>query len=232
MKELIEFLDAHNLPSDENTVNTFEKYMEGILQWNEKINLTAIKDKDEFIKKHYIDSLIIEDIEEYRKGKSVIDIGTGGGFPGIPLAIVDKNKEFTLTDSLNKRLKVIDILTREIGIDNCEEIHGRAEILGRGPLRETFDIAVSRAVANLSTLSEYCLPFVKKGGYMFAYKGPDWENEIKEAERAIGILGGRVLRVENMSFADLNHNIIIIEKIKNTPKKYPRNPGTPSKSPL
>ena len=221
-----------NLPCDEETLKIFENYMEGILEWNEKINLTAIRDRGEFIQKHYIDSLMIANIEEYRAGKAIIDIGTGGGFPGIPLAIVNRDKKFILSDSLKKRLKVIETLREECGIENCCEVHGRAEQLGRGEHREKYDIAVSRAVANMSTLSEYCLPLVKQGGYMLAYKGPDADREVKEAEHAIKVLGGKLIRIENVSYGQFDHNIVIIKKIKRTPKKYPRNPGTPSKSPL
>lgn len=233
MKILEEALEKLNIPFDESVIKSFEEYMDGILEWNEKINLTAITDKNEFISKHFIDSILGYNFEEYTNADSVIDIGTGAGFPGVPLAIVSPDKSFVLADSLNKRLKAINDLTSKIGIDNVETVHGRAEELAKNKhYRESFDICVSRAVANLAVLAEYCLPFIRTGGYLLAYKGPDAEDEVKKAEKAIKVLGGKFKRIESVNLDGYNHNIVVIEKIKNTPAKYPRKAGTPSKEPI
>lgn len=213
----------------------YHKYMEGILRLNEHINLTAITDRDEFIIKHFYDSLMVTDYIEYADAKKIIDVGTGAGFPGIPLAIFSPEKDFTLMDSLNKRIRIIAKLAEEIGIDNVETLHSRAEELGHNnDYREGFDLCVSRAVANLATLSEYCLPFIKVGGYFMAYKGSEPEKEIAEAKKAIHALGGEVCEVRFAELSDygISHNIVIIKKIKPTPKKYPRKSGTPSKEPI
>ena len=233
MKLLEEALDKLEIPYHDYVIDQFKTYMDGVLEWNEKINLTAIKNHDEFILKHYIDSVLCYSFDEYQDADDVIDIGTGGGFPGIPLAILSPEKDFVLADSLNKRLKVIDTLCEESEIYNVETVHGRAEELGRKQqYRETFDVCVSRAVANLSVLAEYCLPFVRLGGYLLAFKGPEAEMEAKKAEKAIKTLGGKLVRIENVSLDGYEHNICVIEKVKKTPDKYPRKPGTPAKSPL
>lgn len=186
-----------NIPYDAETDEKFAGYMEGILSWNEHINLTAITDRTEFVQKHYIDSLLCANAPEVLGASRVIDVGTGGGFPGVPLAIVFPDKEFVLVDSLRKRLRVIEELCEKLGIGNVRVVHGRAEELARlGELRESFDLCVSRAVANMSTLAEYCLPFVRVGGSLLAYKGPDCEDEVGRAGRAIKLLGGRLDRIE------------------------------------
>ncbi len=213
----------------------YHRYMEGILRFNENINLTAIKEKDEFIIKHFYDSLMVVEYPEYIRAEKIIDVGTGAGFPGIPLAIFSPEKEFTLMDSLNKRIKIIRELASEIGIDNVIALHGRAEELGHNKAyRESFDLCVSRAVANLTTLSEYCLPFIKQGGFFMAYKGPEPEKELEAAKKAIGILGGEVseVRFAELSEYGISHNIVIIKKVKATPAKYPRKSGTPLKEPI
>lgn len=235
METLQRAFDELDILYDGQTIDKFKKYMELILEWNEKINLTAITEKDEFIKKHYIDSVLCHNFSELRKSEKVIDVGTGGGFPGIPLALLFPEKQFVLMDSLNKRLKVIDDLTAKLDILNVTTVHGRAEDMGRSKEhREKYDICVSRAVANLATLSEYCLPFIKKGGNFLAYKGSKAEEEIKESSKAIFLLGGKIVREERMTLSgfDLDHNIIVINKVKNISAKYPRKTGTPSKEPL
>lgn len=211
----------------------FLSYMKGVLQWNEKINLTAITDEEEFIQKHLADSVLCAPFDEYKAARRIIDVGTGAGFPGVPLAIISPEKEFVLADSLNKRLRVIDALTAEAGICNTTTVHGRAEELGRNKAyRQAFDLCVSRAVANLAVLSEYCLPFIRVGGFLLAYKGPDAEKEVKEAEKAIRILGGKVGRIQSVDLDGYAHRIVVIEKIREIPAKYPRKPGTPAKEPI
>lgn len=233
MKELEKALTALNLPFDESTLEKYRGYMKGILEWNEKINLTAITDELEFETKHFVDSILCCNFPEYKNAETVIDIGTGGGFPGVPLAIISPDKHFVLADSLNKRLKVIDTLTSELGISNTKTVHGRAEEMAKNSdFRQSFDLCVSRAVANMAVLAEYCLPFIKVGGYLLAYKGPDAEDEIKAAKKAIKILGGEFVRLETASLEGYNHNIVVIKKMKDTPVKYPRKAGIPTKTPI
>lgn len=235
MQNLIKAFDALGIRYNDKMIEQFREYMDMLLEWNEKVNLTAIKEKDEFIKKHYIDSVICHGFPEMKNAETIIDVGTGGGFPGIPLAIIFPEKQFVLMDSLLKRLKIIDELTEKLGIDNVRTLHGRAEDLGRNKEhREKYDICVSRAVANLATLSEYCLPFIKVGGSFLAYKAVKAEEEIKAAKGAVHLLGGTISREEKVELPDFNleHNIIVIDKVQNTSAKYPRKAGTPSKEPL
>ena len=221
------------LTEEQNSI--LEKYMEGILAWNEKVNLTNITDPAEFRIKHNADSLMCVDFPEFLEAETVIDVGTGGGFPGIPLAVYATEKQFTLLDSLNKRLKIIDELAGELGIKNITLVHGRAEDAARAKEhREKYDLCVSRAVSNLATLSEYCLPFIKVGGYLLAYKGPGAEEEVKEAAKALKTLGGSLVDIRETSMEEygLDHRILVIKKVRNTPKAYPRKAGTPLKEPL
>ena len=235
MKELQTALEQLNIPYTEETLEKYRLYMEGIIEWNEKVNLTSITEKDEFIKLHFIDSIMSVPTEEFQKAKKIIDVGTGGGFPGIPLALAAPDKEFVLMDSLNKRIKIINQLCEEIGITNVTAVHARAEELAKNKAhRQKYDLCVSRAVANLSTLSEYCLPFIKQGGWFLSYKGPDTDKELADAKKAIKILGGQIDREElaSLESSGLEHKIIFIKKVKDTPAKYPRKAGTPSKDPL
>lgn len=235
MDLLISVLRKLNLPYDDCTINKFKKYMDLILQWNEKVNLTSITEKDEFIKKHFVDSLVCCEYNQFKVSNKIIDVGTGAGFPGIPLAIVNPDKEFLLMDSLNKKIKIIDEIAAEIGISNVKFCHGRAEDLAQNKeYREQYDLCVSRAVANLAVLSEYCLPFVKVGGWFAAYKSSTTEEEIKNSLKALELLGGKIEIKESfkMEGYDLDHNIIFIKKVKKTLAKYPRKPGTPAKEPL
>lgn len=228
-------LEGLSIPYNETMLEKFRIYMEGILEWNEKVNLTSISDPESFVQKHYVDSLLCTPYKEFRKAESIIDVGTGGGFPGIPLALAAPDKEFVLMDSLNKRIKIIKELCRRAEIHNVTAIHARAEELARDKAhRQKYDLCVSRAVANIATLSEYCLPFIKRGGYFLAYKGPDTEEELKAGRKAIGLLGGSVAREEKADLPgfDLNHKIIFIKKTGETPSKFPRKAGTPSKDPL
>lgn len=201
----------------------FEKYYELLIEWNQKINLTRITEKEEVALKHFADSLTLLKYCDIPKNASMIDVGTGAGFPGIPLKIVRPDIKLTLLDSLNKRLTFLNEVCREIGIE-AQLIHSRAEDGGRDPkLREGFDLAVSRAVARLNVLSEYCLPFVKVGGLFTPMKGPDMEDEISEAEKAVKTLGGRLIKSESFNLENAGgRTIVIIKKEKPTPKAYPR----------
>jgi 16S rRNA (guanine(527)-N(7))-methyltransferase GidB len=233
IEKLREAFKEINIECTDDQLTKLDNYMNDILEYNEHINLTAIREPEEFISKHYVDSAAICSLPEYITAKKIIDVGTGAGFPGVPLAVLDQDKEFILSDSLLKKLKIVDELTAKLEINNVETVHGRVEDLGHNiEYREKFDVCVSRAVANLSVLAEYCLPFVKVGGSMLAYKGPDVEDELKSAKKAIKTLGGRVDRIETIEIAGFSHNIIIIRKEKNTSGKYPRKAGTPSKMPI
>ena len=211
----------------------FYKYMKLLLEWNQKINLTAITDEKEIITKHFIDSITIS---KYINDKdSVVDIGTGAGFPGIPLKIVKEELKVTLVDSLNKRIKFLDDAIEKIELKNIETIHARAEEFGQSKKhREHYDLAISRAVARLNILIEYLLPTVKVGGKCICMKGPDAREEIEGAKKAIELLGGQICNIEefNLPGTDIKRTIVAINKIKSTPNKYPRKPGTPAKEPI
>ena len=235
MDKLKYFFEEMNIAWNNDKAAKYEKYMDNILELNKSINLTTITDRDEFILKHYVDSITCANSDEFLEANSIIDVGTGGGFPGVPLAIAFPEKKFTLIDSLNKRVKIINDLCSKLGIKNVKAIHGRAEELGRqNNLRESFDLCISRAVANMSTLSEYCLPFVKIGGTFIAYKGPNCREEIENAELAMEKLGGEVYGVfyNELEGFEFDHVLVYIDKINSTPKKFPRKAGTPAKEPL
>ena len=181
----------------ESTANKLLSYLDMVLERNEHINLTAVRDRDEAIVKHVLDSLAICDLPEYKAAKTVIDVGTGAGFPGALLAIVSPDKEFTLLDSTLKRLRVIDEFAETLGISNLKTVHARAEEINRKPeYSGAFDICVSRAVANLDTLSKWCLPFVRKGGSFIAYKGENYNEELEGASKTLRKLGGKLDRIE------------------------------------
>ncbi len=211
----------------------FEKYMQLLLEWNEKINLTAITKKEDIILKHFIDSETI--LPFIGDGSKVIDVGTGAGLPGIPMKILNNSLDITLMDSLNKRINFLNEVINELKLEKIEAIHSRAEELGRNEkYREKYDVAVSRAVANLSTLLEYMMPFVKIGGKCICMKGPNVQKELKRAEKAIKELGGELEKVYNFVLpnSDIERNIIIIRKKQKINFKYPRKAGTPGKEPL
>lgn len=211
----------------------FYKYMNLLIEWNEKMNLTAITEPNDIILKHFIDSITINKYIE--NNAKVVDVGTGAGFPGIPLSIIRTDLQITLVDSLNKRLIFLQEIKKELELKNIDIVHARVEEIGQNKnYRETFDIATSRAVANLSTLSEYLVPLVKIKGKCVCMKASDAEEEIKQAENAVNILGGKIVKVEkfNLPNSDIGRTIIIINKEKSTNGKYPRKPGTPSKEPL
>lgn len=228
-------LDQLHISWTQRQIAQLEKYMDGVLQWNEKVNLTAITNRQMFLVKHYLDSLVFLTFDAYRNADTVIDVGTGAGFPGVPLAIMSPEKQFTLMDALAKRLKIIDELTAATAIENVRTVHARAEELARkAAYREQYAVCVSRAVANLSVLAEYCLPFVRPGGFLLAAKGPDVQQEVKEAEVAIKTLGGRIEEIAqvDLSAYGLDHRLVIIQKTKKTPSNYPRKAGKPAKAPL
>ena len=211
----------------------FFEYMNLLIEWNEKINLTAITDPEEIILKHFIDSITI--LKELEDNSKIVDVGTGAGFPGIPLSIMNSTLKITLVDSLNKRLIFLQEVVNKLNLKNIEIVHARAEEFGQNKkYRESFDFATSRAVANLSTLSEYLIPLVKVNGKVISMKAADAQDEINEAQKAIEILGGKIEKIEefNLPQSDIGRTVITIKKDKQTPNKYPRKPGTPSKEPL
>lgn len=220
---------------DREKYDKFIKYMRLVQEWNEKVNLTAITEDEEFIKKHFIDCIKAFKSNELKEAKTVIDVGTGAGFPGLPIAIMDENKSITLLDSLNKRINFLNTVVRELNLKNVNTIHSRAEDGGRNEnLRENFDIATSRAVANMTVLAEFCLPFVKVGGNFVALKGPSVDEELLNCKNAIGTLGGRLQEVIELDIegTELKHNIVVVNKIKSCPMSYPRKAGLVTKKPL
>lgn len=213
----------------------FIKYMRLLQEWNEKINLTAITEDDEVVKKHFIDCIKAFKSDAIKNAKTIIDVGTGAGFPGLPIAIMNPEVKVTLLDSLNKRINFLNLVVRELGLKNVTTIHSRAEDGARKPeLREKFDVATSRAVANMAVLSEFCMPYVKKGGYFVALKGPSIDEELQNGSNAIKILGGELKEIIEIAIeeTDLKHNIVEVEKVKTCPKTYPRKAGTVNKKPL
>lgn len=213
----------------------FIKYMRLVQEWNEKINLTAITEDNEFIKKHFIDCIKAFKSDAIKNADTLIDVGTGAGFPGLPIAILNPRTKVTLLDSLNKRVNFLNTVVRELDLKNVTTIHSRAEDGARKPeLREKFDVATSRAVANMAVLSEFCMPFVKKNGHFVALKGPSIDEELSNGNKAIKTLGGELKNIieVNVEGTDLKHNIVEILKVGNCPKVYPRKAGTINKKPI
>lgn len=226
-------LKEFNIEISEEQIEKFNKYMSLLLEWNEKINLTAITQPEDVKLKHFIDSLTA--LKYIKDNDKIIDIGTGAGFPGIPIKIMRENTDITLLDSLNKRINFLNIVIENLKLKNIQALHGRAEEIARNKLyREKYDIAISRAVANLSTLSEYMLPFIRVGGKCICMKGANVNKELEEAQNAIKELGGEIEKVDNfyLSNKDNERNIVVIKKVKEIKSKYPRKAGTPSKEPL
>jgi len=224
-----------NITLTEDMLDKFMKYKDMLLSWNEKINLTAITDEKEIMIKHFADCISIGSEIEFKNGVSVIDVGTGAGFPGVPVKIAFPDIKITLLDSLNKRINFLNELVGELGLEGVSCIHSRAEDGGQNSeLREKFDFCISRAVANLAVLSEYCLPFVKLGGTFVSLKGPDASEEVKEAETAVKKLGGKIEKITKIEIpnSDITHSLVIIKKVSATPKQYPRKAGTAVKKPI
>jgi 16S rRNA (guanine527-N7)-methyltransferase len=213
----------------------FERYFELLVEWNKVMNLTGITEREEVYLKHFTDSLALVKALNMDEVSSVIDIGTGAGFPGLPLKIAFPHLKVVLLDSLNKRIKFLNEVIEQLGLDEIETLHGRAEDYAKeNRYREQFDICVSRAVSNLSTLSEYCLPYVKIGGKFVSYKSGEVDEELNASKKAVQILGGKIQKVEKMQLpgTDIGRSFVVIDKVKGTNKKYPRKAGLPAKEPL
>ena len=240
MNKLVNICNKINIEISDDQINCFEKYYELLIEKNKVMNLTAITDKEDVIVKHFIDSIALipylldKGININNKLK-IIDIGTGAGFPGLPLKIMMPDVKFTLLDSLNKRVSFLNEVIDELELKDIEALHGRAEdYASDNKYREKYDICVSRAVANLSTLSEYCIPFVKEDGYFISYKAGESEEEINNSKNAIKILGGKINKVEEFVLpgTDASRVFVFIRKQELTDKKYPRKAGVPAKKPL
>lgn len=239
MYQLIEKAAKFNIELSAEQINQFQTYYEMLVETNKVMNLTTITELDEVITKHFLDSLalaeVYPDICNPDKNLKVLDLGTGAGFPGIPLKIAFPHLQVILMDSLNKRVKFLKSVIDELELCDIDAIHGRAEEAARNKIyRESFDLCVSRAVANLSTLSEYCLPFIKIGGNFISYKAVDIEEEVDSAKKAINVLGGKLTIVKKIILpeSDIERSFVFIDKVKNTPKIYPRKAGTASKEPI
>lgn len=236
IKTLIEKpLNKLGITLSEEQYNQIYEYYNILIQWNNVMNLTAITDEDEFASKHFVDSILLTEHYDFSSCTSLIDIGTGAGFPGIPLKIVYPHIKMTLLDSLNKRINFLNEVINKLGLQEIETIHGRAEDFGKDELyREQYDLCVSRAVSQLPVLSEYCIPFVCQKGHFIAYKSVDTDDEITQSIHALEILGGAVPKVvESDLIGDkVRRRFVIIDKISETPMKYPRKAGIPQKRPL
>ncbi|MDD3173050.1 MAG: 16S rRNA (guanine(527)-N(7))-methyltransferase RsmG [Herbinix sp.] len=227
-------LDKLNITLTEGQKQQFMDYYELLIEWNKVMNLTAITTLSDVVIKHFVDSLTLAKIIRPTSEK-ILDIGTGAGFPGIPLKIVFPDTNIVLLDSLNKRLQFLNEVISKLGMKNIITLHGRAEDYGRDPeYREQFDLCVSRAVAKLSSLSEYCIPYVKKGGFFISYKSGNIDEELESSQRAIKLLGAKVEQVSEFILpdTDIGRTLVVLKKTEHTPKIYPRSAGKPSKEPL
>lgn len=228
-------LEQLQIELTERQIRQFLQYYEILIEWNSFMNLTGITEYNEVVNKHFIDSLSLIKVLDVSKSANVLDMGTGAGFPGIPLKIAFPNLKIVLLDSLNKRIKFLNEVILRLNLENITAIHGRAEDFGKNPLyREQFDLVVSRAVANLTTLSEYCIPYVKKDGYFISYKSGTIQEELEQSKRAIKILGAKLIKVETFILpeTEIERSLVMIQKKKETPNIYPRSAGKPSKEPI
>lgn len=232
---LQEKLGMLSVEVNKEKIDQFNQFYDILIEWNKVMNLTAITDYKDVVEKHFLDSLSIERILNLDGIKTVMDVGTGAGFPGIPLKIIYPELKVTLLDSLNKRVKFLNEVIRQLELKNIDAIHGRAEDIGKNEnYREKYDLCVSRAVANLATLSEYCMPFVKVGGVFVSYKSGDIDEEVLKSKKAVSLFGGKIEDVVKFQLpgTDINRAFVKIKKIKEMPRKYPRKSGIPSKEPL
>lgn len=230
-----QILEKWNITLSEQQEHQFGTYYEMLIEKNKVMNLTAVTEFDEVVKKHFLDSISLGRFEALDEKKTMLDLGTGAGFPGIPLKIIYPDLTITLADSLNKRILFLEEVISELGLTGITAVHARAEELAKDrAYREQFDYCVSRAVANLSTLCEYCIPFVKEGGKFISYKSGEIEEESAAAKHAVFLLGGELKEIHKFEIpqTDLHRSFVVIEKVKKTPKAYPRKAGTPSKMPL
>ena len=235
MKDISYYCNKMNIDLNDNQLSQLDTYMNMVIEKNKVMNLTAITEPEEFQLKHYADSLSILTTNYINPESTMIDVGTGAGFPSLPIKIARPDIRLTMLDSLNKRIRFLDEVIATLSLKNVETIHARAEEGGRSPkLRDHFDIAVSRAVADLRILAEYCLPYVKVGGVFISYKSDNIDKELRLSENAITRLGGKLEETISFTLADsdINRRFVIIRKVKPTPKAYPRKPGTARKEPL
>ena len=226
--------NTYGLDLTDAQIDQLQRFYEQVVTTNEHMNLTGITEPEEFALKHVVDSLSCYDLKYFTNGATVIDLGTGAGFPGVPLVIYDSSLQITLFDSLQKRLRFLDGVIEDLGLHGCRTLHGRAEDLAHQEYRESFDLLTSRAVARLSILLEWGLPYVKVGGYMVALKGSIVQEELEESKRAVSILGGEIVEVKEVTLPTLDDKraIVYIKKVKPTPKKYPRKPKEIKTKPL
>lgn len=231
---LTQQLSTHGIELSDKQQQQFQTYYQMLVEWNEKMNLTSITEEHEVYLKHFYDSIATSFYTNLTKELTICDVGAGAGFPSIPLKIIFPNLKVTIVDSLNKRIHFLNQLAEALELDNVSFVHDRAETYGKGDYRASYDIVTARAVARLSVLSELCLPLVKKGGHFIALKSSKGEEELEEARFGIGVLGGKVLDTISYELPEDagERQMIIIDKRSQTPKKYPRKPGIPNKSPL
>lgn len=228
-------MDRLQIETNENMLEQFDLFYHLLVEWNKVMNLTGITEYEEVVEKHFADSLSLARFLDLNKIHTVIDVGTGAGFPGIPLKIAFPHLKVVLLDSLNKRINFLNEVIAKLDLKEIHTIHGRAEKYARKPeYREQFDLCVSRAVANLSVLSEYCIPYIRVGGIFVSYKSGEIDEEVAASRKAVDILGGQIDHVEKFQLpdTDIHRSFVFINKIKNTQKKYPRKAGTPAKEPL
>lgn len=236
-QQFIQELSNHNFKITKEQEEQFKIYFKELIETNKVVNLTRITEESDVYLKHFFDSVtpLFTFGDVFKEGSSLCDVGAGAGFPSIPLKILMPSLKVTIVDSLAKRLKFLENLIEKLNLSDVELVHGRAEDVGQNPTyREKFDLVTARAVANMTVLSEYCLPLVKKGGYFVALKGPKAAGELADSQKALSTLGGKLIKDEELTLpnSDEERTLVLVEKVKNTPKKYPRQAGTPRRKPI